>query len=65
MFEEYINKKVKLLIDVEGKNFTYIATILEVSIAHIKFLDKNNQIKIFKIEQVMELTEIKEGDNNG
>ncbi len=63
MFEEYINKKVRLNIDVEGRTFRYTAVILDVNKTHIRFKDREGTTKIFRLDQVIELTEIG-GDKN-
>ena len=56
MFEEYINKKVLINIELDRHILKYTATILEVSETHIKFIDKINKEKVVRKDCVIDIT---------
>jgi len=63
MFEEYIDKKVKINVELDGRILKYTATILEVSQTHIRFLDREDKEKVVRKDCIIDIT-LKEGENN-
>lgn len=62
MFEEYINKKVRINCELDNRTLNYTATILEVSEEHIRFIDKERKEKVVRKDCVVDITLIDEGD---
>ena len=60
MFEEYLEKKVKLLAQVGDELLTFTCTIKEVSPTHIKILDKFGEEHLLLIENVQQAKPIEE-----
>ena len=56
MFEEYVNKKVKLRIKIGEDLLTFTGTIKETNTTHIKLLDKFREEHLFLIEDIAQLT---------
>jgi len=56
MFEEYINKKVRINVELDRRVLTYTATILEVSENHIRFIDKLDKVKIVRQDHVVDIS---------
>ena len=62
MFEEFINKKVRINVELDNKVLNYTATILEVSDDHVRFLDRENKEKVVRKDCVIDITLVKEDE---
>ena len=61
MFEEYVNRKVKIYAEIGDRPFSFEGTVLAVSETHIKLLDKYNIEQLILIESIEQLTPKEEG----
>ena len=59
MFEEFIDKRVKINLELDGNILKYTATILEVSEDHIRFVDREDKEKVVRKDCVIDITLIK------
>jgi len=59
MFEEFINKKVKINLELDSRILKYTATILEVSEDHIRFIDKEDKEKVVRKDCIIDISLIK------
>lgn len=55
--EQYINKKCKVLVNINGKLLNYKAIITSVSSTHIDFTDKFNKAYSFNRNNIIEISE--------
>lgn len=61
MFEEYVNRKVKIYAEIGDRPFSFEGTVLAVNETHIKLLDKYNIEQLILIESIEQLTPKEEG----
>jgi len=61
VFEEYVNRKVKIYAEIGDRPFSFEGTVLAVSETHIKLLDKYNIEQLILIESIEQLTPKEEG----
>lgn len=54
---EWLNKKVRLSVEIDGRTLYYTATIIDVSDTHITFIDKFDKTITKRISDVIEVEE--------
>ena len=57
---EYINKKVRLSADIDGKVLYYSGEVISVTDTHITFIDKFGDTKTKRIADIIEIEELRE-----
>ena len=65
MFEEYLNRKVKIQVKIGEQLLTFTGIVKSVSLTHIKILDKFNEEQMLLIENIEQATPINEVEQHG
>lgn len=56
-FNQFLNKKVRIIILFNGQNLTYSGTILSVDANFISFRDKYDTLQTWNISQILSISE--------
>ena len=54
---QYLNKKVRLSVEIDGKTLHYTCEITDVSDTHITFIDKFGNVMSKRIADIIEIEE--------
>ena len=58
--KDWIGKKARIIINVEGSRHTYTAKIIDVTDSHITFIDKFETKYTKILSEVLDIEEVKE-----